>query len=83
MKLTIKDINLTDMLQADVDNKLVSKMEFKYDNITDLMDAILELENISFNISNQYDNSEEYFVVNTSYGKLKLNRKYFHSVILE
>lgn len=83
MKLTIKDITLTDMLQADVDNKLIGRMEFSYDNITDLLDAILELENVSFNISNQFENSDEYFVVNTSFGKLKLNRKYFHSVIIE
>lgn len=83
MKLTIKDITLTDMLQADVDNKLVGRMEFKYDNISDLMDAILELENIPYSICNQFENSVEYFVVNTSFGKLKLNREYFHSVILE
>lgn len=83
MKLTIKDITLTDMLQAAVDNKLIGRMEFSYDNITDLLDAIMELDNVSFSISNQFENSDEYFVVNTSFGKLKINRKYFHSVIIE
>ncbi len=83
MKVTIKDVTLTDMLQADVDNTLVRKMQFPYNNVNDTIDAILELDNVAFNIANQYENSEEYFILNTSYGKLKLNRNYFHSVIIE
>ena len=83
MKVTIKDITLTDMLQADVDNSLVKQMSFPYDNINNLIDAVLELENISFNICNQFENGEEYFILHTSYGKLKLNRNYFHSVVIE
>lgn len=82
MKITIKDVTLTDMLQADVDNTLIQKMTFPYDNINETIDAILELENVSFNICNQFDNREEYLVINTSYGKLKLNSNYFHSVII-
>lgn len=82
MKITIKDVTLTDMLQADIDNTLIKRMTFPYDNISETIDAILELENVAFNISNQFENREEYLVINTSYGKLKLNRNYFHSVII-
>lgn len=83
MKVTIKDVTLTDILQADIDNTLVSKMGFIYNNITELIDAVVELENVTFNVSNQFENGDEYFVINTSYGRLKLNRKYFHSIIIE
>lgn len=83
MKVTIKDVTLTDMLQADLDNTLVTKMQFSYDNITQLIDAIVELENMTFNMANQFENGDEYFVINTSHGRLKLNRRYFHSVVIE
>ena len=83
MKVVIKDVTLTDMLQANLDNALVSKMHFDYDKISQLIDAIVELDNVTFNVSNQFENGDEYFVINTSYGRMKLNRKYFHSVIIE
>ena len=83
MKVTIKDVTLTDMLQADLDNTLVTKMQFSYDNVTQLIDAIVELENVTFNVANQFENGDEHFVINTSYGRLKLNRKHFHSIIIE
>lgn len=83
MKITIKDITLTDMLQADVDHSLIKSMDFQYNTISDLLDAVLDIEGVAFNVCNQYENSKEYFVINTSYGKLKLNRDYFHSVVIE
>lgn len=83
MKITIKDVTLTDLLQADIDNKLVARMNFDYDKISQLLDAVVELENMNYTVANQFDNGDEYFVINTSYGKLKLNTKYFHSIIIE
>lgn len=83
MKVTIKDVTLTDLLQADIDNKLVARMGFNYDKISQLLDAVVELENVTYTVANQFDNGDEYFVINTSYGKLKLNTKYFHSIIIE
>lgn len=83
MTVTIKDITITDMLQADVDNGLIQKMTFPYDKVNELMDAKLELENVSYSVANQFENGEEYFIINTSYGRLKLNTKYFYSIIIE
>lgn len=83
MKVTIKDVTLTDLLQADIDNKLVARMDFNFDKISQLLDAVVELDNMTYSVGNQFDNGDEYFVINTSYGKLKLNTKYFHSIIIE
>lgn len=83
MTITIKDITITDMLQADVDNGLIHEMSFPYDKVNELLDAKLELENVSYSVANQFENGEEYFIINTSYGRLKLNTKYFHSIIIE
>lgn len=83
MKVTIKDITFTDMLQADIDNALVSKMDFNYNKATQLLDAVIELDNVTYSVTNQFDNGTEFIAINTSYGKLKLNTNYFHSIIVE
>lgn len=83
MKVTIKDITLTDMLQADIDNSLIQKMNFPYDKTNDLLDAVLDMENVSYSVANQFEKGDEYFIINTSYGRLKLNVKYFHSIVIE
>lgn len=82
MKIRIKDIELVDVMCADIEHTLTPDIIFDFNRVLGTTDALLEVNYFSLSECNKGADSSM-FVLNTARGKLLLNSNYFKSIEIE